>query len=200
MNKSYSMLMDKERLVTLGQFIGGITHNIKTPIMSISGGLDALNTLINEYDESIEDSNVTVSDHHEIAQEMRDWISKSMTTVRYISDIISTVKSQAVGNDNNKESFKISNLLKRIEILMDHGLRFQNCKLVISNNLDSDPVIMEYNIINTNINNLIVNAIDSYGENGGVIEMSIDQKIQRCYFQYDRGKEFLEMFRTNCLK
>ena len=31
---SQSILMEKERLATLGQMIGGVAHNLKTPIMS----------------------------------------------------------------------------------------------------------------------------------------------------------------------
>ncbi len=48
------MLMEKERLASLGQLIGGIAHNLKTPIMSISGAAEGLTDLIKEYDASIE--------------------------------------------------------------------------------------------------------------------------------------------------
>ena len=46
-----SMLIEKERLASLGQMIGGIAHNLKTPIMSISGAAEGLNDLIKEYAE-----------------------------------------------------------------------------------------------------------------------------------------------------
>ena len=42
------LLMEKERLASLGQMIGGIAHNLKTPIFSIAGGLEGLSDLINE--------------------------------------------------------------------------------------------------------------------------------------------------------
>lgn len=47
------MLIERERFASLGQMIGGIAHNLKTPIMSISGAVEALNDLITEYDISI---------------------------------------------------------------------------------------------------------------------------------------------------
>ena len=47
-------LMEKERLASLGQLIGGIAHNLKTPIMSISGAAEGLTDLIKEYDASID--------------------------------------------------------------------------------------------------------------------------------------------------
>ena len=74
------LLWKKERLASLGQLIGGISHNLKTPIMSISGATEGLTDLINEYDESIGDPDVTNDDHHAIANDMRDWITKSIHT------------------------------------------------------------------------------------------------------------------------
>ena len=51
-----SQLVEQERLASLGQMIGGIAHNLKTPIMSISGASEALQDLTNELDLSIRKS------------------------------------------------------------------------------------------------------------------------------------------------
>lgn len=50
------ILMEKDRLASLGQLIGGISHNLKTPIMSISGAAEGVLDLIKEYEESIRES------------------------------------------------------------------------------------------------------------------------------------------------
>ncbi|HOM03710.1 MAG TPA: cache domain-containing protein [Acetivibrio sp.] len=96
LNRSYSerhsIALERERLASLGQLIGGIAHNFKTPIMSIAGGLEALKDLIDEYDISIGDPQVTSEDHYEIAAEMRDWIGRIKPYCGYMADIISTVK------------------------------------------------------------------------------------------------------------
>ena len=47
------MLVERERFASLGQMIGGIAHNLKTPIMSIAGAAEALNDLITEYNVSL---------------------------------------------------------------------------------------------------------------------------------------------------
>ena len=70
------MLIEKERLASLGQLIGGVAHNLKTPIFSISGAAEGLNDLIEEYKSSITDKTVTVQDHLEIAHDMTVWVSK----------------------------------------------------------------------------------------------------------------------------
>ena len=91
-----AMLVEKERLASLGQMIGGIAHNLKTPIFSISGGLEGLNDLINEFDSSIEDPNVNDKDMHDIAKDMSEWIKKLKSHTSYMSDVITAVKGQLV--------------------------------------------------------------------------------------------------------
>ena len=54
LQNNQDMLVEKERLASLGQLIGGISHNLKTPIMSISGAAEGISDLIKEYDESID--------------------------------------------------------------------------------------------------------------------------------------------------
>ena len=116
------MLMEKERLASLGQLIGGISHNLKTPIMSISGAAEGLTDLIKEYEASVRDPEVTVEDHHAIANDMKEWISKIHSYTAYMSDIITAVKGQAVAlSENQNDVFTVDELLKRVDILMKHG-------------------------------------------------------------------------------
>ena len=115
------ILMEKERLASLGQMIGGIAHNLKTPILSIAGTSEALIDLINEYDNSVEDTKVTVQDHHEIAKEMLGWISKTKSYTAYMSDVITAVKGQAVAFSNEDiVIFTMDELVKTVDILMKH--------------------------------------------------------------------------------
>ena len=74
LKSNQSMLMERERLASLGQLIGGIAHNLKTPIMSISGAAEGLSDLVKEYDSSIDDPDVNSQDHHDIAKDMNSWI------------------------------------------------------------------------------------------------------------------------------
>ena len=45
---SQARMMEQERLASLGQMIGGLAHNLKTPIMSISGCISAVENLVEE--------------------------------------------------------------------------------------------------------------------------------------------------------
>ena len=158
------MLMEKERLASLGQLIGGISHNLKTPIMSISGAAEGLSDLIKEYEASVGDPDVTIDDHHAIAADMKEWIVKIHSYTAYMSDIITAVKGQAVAlSENQNDVFTIDELLKRVNILMKHEIR--NASLTLETNIEVPPSTTLHGDVNSLVqvvNNLITNAIQSY--------------------------------------
>ena len=158
--RNQEMLMEKERLASLGQMIGGIAHNLKTPIMSISGGIEGLMDLIDEYDNSVGDSTVTDEDHHAIAKDMRDWIEKIKPHCAYMSDVISTVKGQATQfNVNDDMMFTLDELTKRVDLLMKHELNRFHCNLVVK--CDANPLTEIKGDINSLVqilDNLIINC------------------------------------------
>ncbi len=173
------VLMERERLASLGQLIGGIAHNLKTPIMSISGATEALEDLIKEYDESIDDPLVNSQDHHEIAAEMESWIPKIRTHIEYMSDIITTVKGQAVVLSNEDDvSFTVSELVKRVDILMKHELKnayiYLNVMMKTDENLSLNG---DVNSLVQVVNNMISNSIQAYnGQRNKNIELEVNQR------------------------
>lgn len=178
---SQNMLIEKERLASLGQMIGGIAHNLKTPIFSISGASEGLTDLINEYRSSITDPTVTIQDHYAIAKDMEDWIEKIKSYTAYMSDVITAVRGQAVALTNDvDETFTIEELVKRVDILMKHELKSALVNLNIS--VQTDKTFEMRGNINSLvqvINNIISNAIQSY--NG-----KPDQNIDFTVFKENR--------------
>jgi signal transduction histidine kinase len=176
-----SILMEQERLATLGHLIGGIAHNLRTPIMSISGAIEGLKDLVGEYDESLHDKSVTIQDHHEIAVEMDTWLEKMKPYCSYMSDIITAVKDQTVHQDNlSKIYFTLKELSQRVEILLEQELRKRRSKLKIEMKADPNRVIFgEIGVLVQVVNNLILNATDAYQGNGGDVEFTIagDEKV-----------------------
>ena len=59
LQNSQKRMMERERLASLGQMVGGIAHNLKTPIMSIAGALNAMDDLVDECQRSFGDPEVT---------------------------------------------------------------------------------------------------------------------------------------------
>lgn len=177
------MLMEKERLASLGQLIGGISHNLKTPIMSISGAAEGLTDLINEYDASIGNPEVTNDDHHAIANDMREWITKIHSYTAYMSDIITAVKGQAVNlSENENNAFTVDELFKRVNILMKHEISNASLTLTLDVQVPSSTTLVgDINSLVQVINNLITNAIQSYngrkGEEIKVLAQKLDNNL-----------------------
>lgn len=158
------MLLERERLASLGQLIGGIAHNLKTPIMSISGAAEGLTDLVKEYEASVGDPEVTVQDHHDIAKDMKDWIEKIRSYTEYMSDIITAVKGQAVTmSEEQAVSFTLDELVKRVNILMKHELKNALVELNVSMQVNEQTVLKgNINSLVQVINNMISNAIQAY--------------------------------------
>ncbi len=174
-----SLLMERERLASLGQLIGGIAHNLKTPIMSISGATEGLTDLIKEYDESIGDPEVTNEDHHAIAKDMSEWVDKIKTHTAYMSDVITAVKGQAVTlSENENITFDIDELVKRVDILMKHELKNALITLNISINTDKNTALHgDITSLVQVINNMISNSIQAYnGKPNESIELIVNKE------------------------
>ena len=179
LERNQNTLLERERLASLGQMVGGIAHNLKTPIMSIAGAADGLEDLISEYDKSIDDPDVTKEDHHAIAQDMNSWVSKIRTYDSYMSDVITAVKGQAVNmNDDKPIVFTIKELLNRVNILMKHELKNALVTLNIEYKIDSSISLLgNINSLVQVINNLISNAIQAYnGKPNQTIDLIVDEK------------------------
>ena len=177
-NENQDMLMEKERLASLGQLVGGIAHNLKTPIMSIAGASEGLKDLIKEYDASIGDPEVNNDDHHEIAKEMDTWVEKIKEYTEYMSDVITAVKGQTVTLVNDESvSFTVTEMLKRVDILMKHELKNAIVYLNISIKTDENLSLNgDVNSLVQVINNMISNSIQAYkGKKDQKIDLIVDR-------------------------
>lgn len=173
LHNNQDTLMEKERLASLGQLIGGIAHNLKTPIMSISGATEGLTSLVNELDSSIGNPIVNDDDYHDIASDMNEWLEKIRSYTEYMSDIITAVKGQSVQLSNEEtQSFTIEELFKRVNILMKHELKNAIVYLNIGIKVDENLSIRgNINSLVQVINNMISNSIQAYN---GKPEQNID--------------------------
>lgn len=117
---------------------------------------------------------------HDIANDMREWIDKLKGHISYMSDVITTVKGQTVTlADNESIDFSVTELFKRVDILMKHEIKNALATLEITNNVgDSDIIKGNINGLVQIINNIISNAIDAYGNNytDKKVELSADLK------------------------
>lgn len=180
LQSNQARMMEQERLASLGQMVGGIAHNLKTPIMSVSGGVAAMENLLSECRASLGDSDVSDEDYLEIYGEMEGWMARMRDACAYMSEIISAVKGQATNmNASDVGEFALEELLRRVRLLMRHELVSGACELTVRSSLRED-VILHGNINNLVqvLNNLISNAVDAMRPAGGKIEVLVEKDGQ----------------------
>jgi signal transduction histidine kinase len=185
-----AIILEKERLASLGQMIGGIAHNLNTPIMAIACLIDALKSLINEYNNSIKDKDVTPEDHMEIAGEMLDCVNNLSPQCSYMSNIISSVKLQAVKlNESSIESFSIDELIKTLNIKTNNTIPGK-CLIVPQIHADKNAEIQgDMNSLIQVLDNLLQNACESYHDDYGVVEFIVQEENKNIKFTIkDNGK------------
>lgn len=186
LQNSQSRLMEQERLAFLGQMVGGLAHNLKTPIMSISGCASAMENLVTEYRSSLGDPDVTEDDYCEICAEMDAWVSRIRESCTYMSDIISAIKGQAAGASVTTESaFTLDELLKRVTLLMRHELQSHHCQLAPEVKVTGTVSLHgDINNLTQVLANLLSNAVDAQAERGGgtiIMGMDTDENHLRLY-------------------
>ena len=198
-----SIMLERERLASLGQLIGGIAHNLKTPIMSVAGGIDQIKFLAEEYESSVDDPEVTDEDHKEIAGEIKSWLAKMKGHMAYMSDIISTVKDQATNfASSEQEWFTLDEVLKRVKILMQHEITKNRCHYIEDIRVDRNLRIEGgVNSMVQILDNIIVNAVQAYGKKGGDIIMQVSKEEEKLHFVIsDYGKGIKEDVKNRLFK
>ena len=160
----------------------GLAHNLKTPIMSISGCISAAEALVDECEESLTDEEVSQDDYREIYSEMRDWFVKVKESTSYMSDIITAIKGQAanISADENV-TFTIDETIKRSMLLMRHELLNSGCRLKLDYDRSVDIILQgDINNLVQVIGNLLNNAIYAQKQVGvGEIELEISYDKER---------------------
>ncbi len=189
-------LREGERLAALGQLMGGISHNMLTPIMSISGTLDAVKDLVEEYRESIGNDGVTLEDHTEIAGEMIAKICNIKNLVSYMSKVLTSVKTQAMEfNSNEYYEFSLGELVSSLEFAKNSTYLNRSDDYIVNINVDAEyDIMIPGNITNliTIMRNLVKNAMESYDQSSSkkiadIVIKKVGNRIIICISDHGKG-------------
>lgn len=152
------IIVKQQQLVSIGELAGGVAHDINTPISAIKTGIVMLNTMSGERTEA----------EKEIIDRMDNCATK-------IINIVNSMRNQIRNlGGTTKVKFKVSNVLNDIKVITYH----EACKNHSEINLDikDDVEVMgDPTKLSQVLTNLIVNAIQAYGENGGKIDVIVSE-------------------------
>ncbi|HEX2925823.1 MAG TPA: ATP-binding protein, partial [Ruminiclostridium sp.] len=173
-------LVEAEKLASLGVLIGGIAHNLKTPLMSSAGGVLILKRNIEELIRLIKDKEEYKenSSYEESVAEMYLWLDRIKQYLKYMSDIITAVKGQTVSVISNEAfRFSLAELIEKIELIMSFELKKYECTFE-KRILCSESLILngDINSLAQVFNSLITNAIEAYAGNSGAVIFEVSVK------------------------
>ncbi len=184
LKESQESMIQREKAASLGQMMAGIAHNLKTPLMTSSGGLALIRKLVGQL--------ACFPGNLGLVREIESWIGEIHESLRYISDVISTVNGYVVNPSQVKRCYKIDlpEVCRRVAILLQHELKQKHCRL----ELVMDPEVSRVklrsheNDLMQALTVLVNNAGDSYQGKGGVVRVLLAMKWSRLVIRVeDRG-------------
>ena len=175
LKESQESMIQREKAASLGHLMAGIAHNLKTPLMTSSGGLALIRKLVGQL--------ACFPGNLGLVREIESWIGEIHESLRYISDVISTVNGYVVNPSQVRMCYKIDlpEVCRRVAILLQHELKQKHCRL----ELVMDPEVSQVrlrsheNDLMQSLTVLVNNAGDSYQGKGGVVRVLLAMKWSR---------------------
>ncbi|APR77997.1 transcriptional regulator, LacI family protein [Minicystis rosea] len=169
-------LLTSEKLASLGRLTASIVHEMNTPLAAVRAALVDLGKLVDEYQQSVSDPEVTVADHREIAEEMRRAIELASSASARAALFVRGIKSRTRDmGPHERRSFDAVTAVREALLLLGHALRKGNCRVRFEPpapriEIDGSPV--RFGQV---VTNLVENAADaSLPRGGGVITVELD--------------------------
>lgn len=151
------IIVKQGQLVSIGELAGGVAHDINTPISAIKTGITMLNQK-QDRDES----------EKEILQRMENCANK-------IINIVNSMRNQIRNlGGTTKVKFKISDVINDIKVITFHEV-YKNQSEFIVNIMDDLSVQGDPTKLGQVLTNLVVNAVQAYGEKGGKVEVIVEK-------------------------
>lgn len=164
--KDNKYIMQRQaQFAILGEFAGGIAHDLNSPLSAIQSNVTTLKKYFN-YNR--------VQADQEDKDEIINILNNMDSSIERMGNTIAGVRNQirATG-DKDKEEFSLKELIDGIEILFGSILRKNNCQILNKVN-ENYKILGEKNKLDRVVGNVIKNSIDAYQEIGknGIIEVN----------------------------
>jgi signal transduction histidine kinase len=186
LEQSQASLLRADRLATLGRLAAGLAHEMNTPLSAVQNALKIIADLGDEYAASVDDPDVLVEDHRQIAAEITSNARSATAWAQKAAAFIRSVKAH--GRDLrpvSSGSFRVGDVVAEVGELVAHRLRSFGCTLEQPSGSEPIELTGDAGQLSQVLVNLISNAVDAYEERNiaaGRIEVGAWR---------DRGSTFL---------
>jgi signal transduction histidine kinase len=161
-----ALLIQSEKMASLGELTAGIAHEIQNPLNFVNNFSDVSTELVDEMNEEIDKGNL--EDAKQIAQDLKQNLEKINHHGKRAGDIVKGMLQHSRTSTGQKELTDINALADEYLRLAYHGLRAKDKTFNAATKTDYDDSIGLIKIIPQDIGrvilNLITNAFYAVGE------------------------------------
>ncbi len=160
---SHARLAANERLASLGRISAGLAHEINTPVAAAMNSLKQAQHLAEEYETSVDNPDVTKTDHLEIARELRHSLKTTDMSLDRLGEFVRRMRGQ-VRNSAGKNDFEAVRVVKDSLAMLEHRARKAKVNLAFT---EPAPFYFYGDAARFSqvVSNLVVNALDACEEN-----------------------------------
>jgi DNA-binding LacI/PurR family transcriptional regulator/signal transduction histidine kinase len=183
LRENQEKLLISERMASLGRLTAGMAHEMNTPLAAVRAAVGEMVKLVSEYKASIDTSDVTRADHHEIAKEMEAAAKLADSAAHRVAGFVRGIKAET--RDLSSKEFCHFDPVPVIEetlLLLSHAARAANCTVTLKPERPALDLFGSPSRLAQVVTNLVTNAIDASAEKGG-------GPIELLLQSWDRGLE-----------
>lgn len=184
LKRNQEMLVSAEKMASIGRFTASIAHEMNTPVAAVRAALVELEKRVDEYQASVGDTEVTLSDHLEIIEEMRTALRLATNASARAADFVGSIKNQT-RDTGTKERIVFDTVatVRESLLLLGHALRKGNCRVEFCPSALSIDIKGAPGRLGQVVTNLVTNAIDAMSPVGGTIAISLLAELRQVTLQ-----------------
>lgn len=169
-----NQLIERARLMSLGELAAGIAHDINSPLSVLQTIFHVMDTLIKKGSQEIS----TYPQLEPTFNQLKTNCEIGTNACQRMIQIVNSVRNNTRNvNAEIVKIFYIDEIMRDLELLMNHYFKESKCSLLISGDrrctLKGDP-----GKLSQVLTNLILNAIQAYGATPGSVEINL-QNLER---------------------
>ncbi len=166
LKRAQALLIQSEKMASLGQLTAGIAHEIKNPLNFIYNYSDGTIELCREFLEEFKNhqDRLGINDYNNLRLTVEEVI-EHLNTIHLngarIDRIIKSMMTHARGSSTDKETVELNTLLKDYTKLAYHGFKSQYKDFNISFRYDLDDANPSVSVVTQELSRVITNIIEN---------------------------------------